>query len=141
MLSLKDNIEQVKKKELSDAFAFKQQKVDEKEALENTYKLLEEQMKAELTSGKINPTVMEQLGTYKKLVAAKIVEAQKAVDKAHELVLKAQENLREAVKERKILETLKEKHIEAQMTLERQAEQILLDEIVSYKYITKEGGS
>ena len=67
-------------------------------------------------------------------IIKKIEEQMQNINKAKEIVEEKRLALLEAMKERKVLETLKEKEKENYFKEELKNEQKIIDEIVSYKY-------
>lgn len=63
-----------------------------------------------------------------------IVEQEKRVVKAEQLLEKARVKLQEVMQERKVQETLKEKAFEAFLQEEKQQESKEIDQLTSYKY-------
>ncbi|ONI46361.1 flagellar export protein FliJ [Candidatus Epulonipiscium fishelsonii] len=133
ILSLKQNIEKVKQRDLADAFYYEEQCKAKRNYIISQQEILSNLM-TEKISGKIQPSQIKHYNDYNKILEAQLEETEREVRKAHEQVLEKQQSLIEAMKERKILESLKETHIQEQLTLEKQAEQALLDEVVSFKY-------
>ncbi len=140
ILSLKKNIEEMRKKELAEAYQQKQVLVDQKETLEQAETQLQNQLVTEL-NGQINASNIAVVCNYKKTVANSIVKVEKDIAKSEKNILNKQQNLVEAMKSRKILDNLKEMDFQQQMLEFRQEEQKLADEIVGYRYIiAQEGG-
>ncbi|OOO00127.1 MAG: flagellar export protein FliJ [Epulopiscium sp. Nele67-Bin004] len=139
VLSLKNNIEKVKKKELADAYAHKEKLDAQKEILKQEQRELSDEL-VKCLSGKIDPATIDNLNNYKVDLFNKITAIDQDIEKASETILEKQNNLVEAMKSRKILENLKEIHKLEQQELMREEEQKLIDEIVSYRYIKQESG-
>ncbi len=140
ILSLKKNLEEMKKKELAEAYQEKQILVQRQEALKQTDDILNQQLAAEL-NGSINPHNIAQVNNYKKTVIQSINKVEKDIAISDKNILSKQHNLVEAMKSRKILDNLKEMNLQQQMLEFRQQEQQLADEIVGYRYIiAQEGG-
>ncbi len=140
VLSLRNNVEKMKQKELADAYAFRAGLVAQKEEMIQNMKQIEEDLRREL-SGKIDPYAIDNFNNYKVELSNAILKMDERIERAEELVLDKQNSLVQAMKDRKILENLKELHKQEQEAIERAAEQQLVDEIVSYRYITQERGS
>ncbi len=140
ILSLKKNVEQMKKKELADAYAQKDVLISKKDLLVTEDEKLDKQLKAEI-SGNINPLNISHVSNYKRNVNKSIDKVEKEIEGAEKNILEKQQNLVDAMKARKILDNLKEMHFQKEMEEFRQEEQKLIDEIVGYRYIiTTEGG-
>lgn len=137
ILSLKNNIEQMKQKELADAFLAKQKLVDKKNELTVIQKNINLQIRRSLI-GTIAPNTLLNFTNYQAKLEKDINHVDSQITKASLVVKQKQEELVEAMKERKILENLKNMHIEAVRTHMLAEEQKLADEIVGYKYIERE---
>lgn len=82
----------------------------------------------------INPFNIKNMNEFIKIIDIKILNQMENVQKAFEFSEEKRQNLIDAMKERKIFETLKEKEKEAYIKEILQKEQKIIDEIVSYKY-------
>lgn len=82
----------------------------------------------------INPFNIKNINEFIKIIDIKILNQKKVVQEAFEFSEEKRETLINAMKERKIFETLKEKEKEAYIKDILQKEQKVIDEIVSYKY-------
>lgn len=82
----------------------------------------------------INPFDIKNMNQFIKSIDIKILNQQQNVQKAFEISEEKRKNLIDAMKERKIFETLKEKEKESYLKEILQKEQKVIDEIVSYKY-------
>ncbi|ONI37739.1 flagellar export protein FliJ [Candidatus Epulonipiscium fishelsonii] len=136
ILSLRENIEKVKQRDLADAFNYEDQCKARKNDIILQQDILSKTM-TEKISGNVQASQIKHYNDYSKLLEMQLEEAERALEKAHEEVLAKQQSLVEAMKDRKIFESLKETHIQEQLTLEKHAEQVLLDEVVSFKYSTE----
>ncbi|ONI46155.1 flagellar export protein FliJ [Epulopiscium sp. SCG-B10WGA-EpuloA2] len=139
ILSLKKNIEQMKQKELADAYFEKQKLVNEKNQLENNKEILNKNTRQSL-KGKVNPKDLIQNSQYVGVLDIQIKNTNTEIVKADNNILVKQKNLVEAMKERKILENLKEIHLEEFRKEQLFEEQKLADEVVGYRYIQRERG-
>ncbi|ONI44506.1 flagellar export protein FliJ [Candidatus Epulonipiscioides gigas] len=139
ILSLKKNIEQMKQKELADAYFEKQKLVDKKNQLENNKEILNKNTRQSL-KGKVNPKDLIQNSQYVEVLDTQIKNTDIEIVKADDNILVKQKNLVEAMKERKILENLKEIHLEEFRKEQLFEEQKLADEVVGYRYIQRERG-
>ncbi|OOB77531.1 MAG: flagellar export protein FliJ [Epulopiscium sp. Nele67-Bin001] len=134
ILTLKKNVEQMRKKELADAYAQKNFLVNKEVNLQRKDNELSQQLVQEL-SGAVNPSAITQVNHYKKQIVKDLEKVHLAVAQAEKNIVKKQENLVDAMKDRKILENLKEIHREQVQYEMLQEEQKLIDEIVGYRYI------
>ncbi|WP_029488122.1 flagellar export protein FliJ [Candidatus Epulonipiscium viviparus] len=139
ILSLKENIEQVKQKELADAYAKKNRILERKQSLEDAKnelnKIIKDSLRGAITPQELmlNTRYIGVLDTQMQQIAAEIVKADAEIEVKRLALV-------DAMKERKILENLKEMQLEElkkELLLE---EQKLTDEIVGYRYIQQERG-
>jgi len=139
ILSLKENIEQVKQKELADAYAKKNRILERKQSLEDEKnelnKIIKDSLRGAITPQELmlNTRYIGVLDTQMQQIAAEIVKADAEIEVKRLALV-------DAMKERKILENLKEMQLEElkkELLLE---EQKLTDEIVGYRYIQQERG-
>ena len=82
----------------------------------------------------IKPQAASNFNSYLNWLKESIRLQAENVTQAEEIVARRRAALAEAMKERKMLETLKEKHYEDFMREENLAEQKTIDEIVSYRH-------
>ncbi len=136
VLALKEKIEESKKKELGEASAFKEIKEQERHSLEVKKEYTYNKV-MELQQGIMDLNYMRELSSYiielDKQIAAKTIE----VLEAEEEVERKRKELADAVKDRKTLDRLKEIDFENYMLEEKQEEQRIIDEIVTYKFREK----
>lgn len=137
VLSLKQNIEDVKKRELGLANLKKMQLEEEKEILEETFTTTLGQAKIS-AQNKVNVEHIKQTHHYTKHLKTQIKDKDCEIIDADKQVEQRRKELTEAVKQRKILENLKTLRLEQFYEEEKKREQNLTDEIVSYQY-TKKG--
>ncbi len=140
VLSLKKNVEEMKKKELAEAYQEKQILVDQQNELKKADEALHNQLVIAL-NGPINANSIAHVNNYKKTVHKSISKVEKEIVESDKNILVKQHNLVEAMKSRKILDNLKEMHKQQQMQEMRQEEQLIAEEIAGYRYIVaQEGG-
>lgn len=86
------------------------------------------------TVGIINVTELDRIRHYLKRLDGQKKELTKQIQVIADKIIHQQMVLREAMKDRKILENLKEIKVQEYLEEEKQKEQLLTDELVSYKY-------
>lgn len=82
----------------------------------------------------VKPNYIDNINKYISFIDKKIEAQMENINKAKEIVEEKRLALLEAMKERKVLEALKEKEKENYFKEELKNEQKIIDEIVSYKY-------
>ena len=82
----------------------------------------------------VKPNYINTINKYISFIDVKIEEQIKKVDIAREFAEEKRQDLLKAMKERKVLEALKEKEKENYFKEEIKKEQKIIDEIVSYRY-------
>lgn len=82
----------------------------------------------------VKPSFMQTVNTFINALNVKIEEQKECIKKADDEVKAEKEKLLQAMKERKILESLEEKEKEKYIVEMMKKEQKNIDEIVSYKY-------
>lgn len=137
VLSLREKVEENKKRELGLAISYKDQLINEQQELIKKREETAQSVKVynsqildiqNIRAFNIYDVHMQKTIEYK---SKQIQEAQKQVDHNRQALL-------EAVKERKILDNLKEIQKEAFIEEEKKKEQNILDDLVTYKYGRKE---
>jgi flagellar FliJ protein len=86
----------------------------------------------------INPADIRRYNNRLELLKNRIKEQQERIVEAEAAAELRRLELVEAMKERKMLEAVKEKSYETYLEEEKRAEQRVVDEIVSYQYAEKE---
>lgn len=135
-LSVKEKIEEQRKLEYGKAL----KKLDEAQEIKN--ELLKRKEKAvsefkESLNMRINPEKLQRYNLYIDHIKNKIIEQEKVIFSLKAAAEKKRSELVEAMKERKMLDTLKEKaKVEYNIELIKK-EQKVTDEIVSYQYNDK----
>lgn len=131
-LKLKENMEDVKKRELGIA-------AQKKETLTLQKKQLEQEKEECLYSFDNNETIniqhLQNLQRYRDVLDKEIVKTAQLVTVADNEVSSKRNELAEAVKERKILENLKERQSETYNQEISKKEQGILDELVGFRYM------
>lgn len=119
---------------------------EEEEELEHLYQRKKEYEKAirEASKDKLDIDILKILRENYAIIDYYIMEQKKVVTRAESVVEYEEEKMISAMKERKIQEKLREKSLEKFKLEESHDENIVIDELVSYKYTTKieeqEGG-
>lgn len=139
VLSLKEKVEESKKRELGVATLYKERLLHEKLQL---IKKKEEALQGVKSHNSqfVDLQSMRAFNTYHTYIEHAIETKNKEVQVAQKKIEEKREALLDAVKERKILDNLKEIQNEVFMEEEKREEQRILDDIVTYKY-GKKGGS
>ena len=86
---------------------------------------------------KVRPTELAQYSGYVEVLKGRIEARQVKVDKADAFAARKRHELVESMKERKMLEKLKENAYESYLKDERRAEHRQVDEVVSYRYSSR----
>ena len=133
VLSLKEKFEDAKKRELGHANTYKEALDLQKEVLVNEYEGIYHAIKNNSTQ-EVNIRAIKALNRYSSHISKQIIEAEVHIVQAQKVVDIKREELLNAMKERKILDNLKEIKLEQYIEESKKVEQLLLDEIVSYKY-------
>ncbi|MBU3803592.1 MAG: flagellar export protein FliJ [Candidatus Cellulosilyticum pullistercoris] len=139
VLSLKEKVEESKKRELGVATLYKERLLHEKLQL---IKKKEEALQGVKSHNSqfVDLQSMRAFNTYHTYIEHAIETKNKEVQVAQKKIEEKREALLDAVKERKILDNLKEIQNEVFMEEEKREEQRILDDIVTYKYGKKGGG-
>ena len=139
VLSLKEKVEESKKRELGVATLYKERLLHEKLQL---IKKKEEALQGVKSHNSqfVDLQSMRAFNTYYTYIEHAIETKNKEVQVAQKKIEEKREALLDAVKERKILDNLKEIQNEVFMEEEKREEQRILDDIVTYKYGKKGGG-
>ncbi len=138
LINVKEKLEEQKKNEL----AIQNNKLNkEKEILDNYYLEISDilQQQEEKQTLKINAFQMQQYIKYIDKLKLEIEKQVKVVEKEKQIAEKIRLELLEFTKAKKSLEKLKEKDYQNYLEEEKKAEQKIVDEIVSYKYNSREG--
>ncbi len=133
ILSLKEKMEDNKKRELGLANQSYEKAKAEKAKLVETRNKAYEEAKIQ-NNNKVNIEHLKQLNQYLNYMKREIHLKEQEVIKAAIKVDEKRSELIEAVKERKILENLKELKLEEYKEEESKKENNIIDEIVTYKF-------
>jgi len=137
ILSIKEKMEDLKKNELAKAIMALEKEKERLKHLELTRINCIESFRSSINTG-ISPLDIKQhnhfLDNLKKRIAAQKI----AIQIAERFVEEKRLELVEAMRERKALEKLKENAYNEYLIEEKQAEQKVIDEIVSYKTATRD---
>lgn len=136
VLSLKEKMEEKEKRLLGEMVAKRQILEKEKQMLEYECQQLYAQRKVQKEQT-IKVTEWKMLHTYTTHIEKQIENVNEEIQKASTKVEKQREVLLEAMKQRKILENLKEIQRENYEIEYKQKEQLQVDELVSYTYTNK----
>ncbi len=133
LLNIKEKLEEQTKTEYGKALAKLEQ---EKSILLNLKNKKQENILSfrESINKGVKPNYIDNINKYISFIDKKIEEQMQNINKVKEIVEEKRLALLEAMKERKVLETLKEKEKENYFKEELKNEQKIIDEIVSYKY-------
>ncbi|MBS5793567.1 MAG: flagellar export protein FliJ [Clostridiales bacterium] len=133
LLNIKEKLEEQTKTEYGKALAKLEQ---EKSILLNLKNKKQENILSfrESINKGVKPNYIDNINKYISFIDKKVEEQMQNINKAKEIVEEKRLALLEAMKERKVLETLKEKEKENYFKEELKNEQKIIDEIVSYKY-------
>lgn len=132
-LGLKQKIEDQKKNEYGKAIKVLEEEKTKKNKLLNQYLNTINQMKQKIIEG-IKPNELQQYNNFISYILKAIQQQEEVIIKAQDLVDKKREELVNAMKDRKMIETLKEHKYEEYVKEEKKLEQKVIDEIVSFKY-------
>lgn len=137
VLALKEKIEDSKKRELGVATMHQERIHQEKQFLEKKKEeaLIEAQMKENQF---VDLSAVKAFNHYHQFISKTIQDKDKQLEEAKIKVEEKRHELLEAVKERKILDNLKEIHKEAFVEEEKRDEQRIMDDIVTYRFGRKE---
>ncbi|MGL6173044.1 MAG: flagellar export protein FliJ [Cellulosilyticaceae bacterium] len=136
VLKLKENVEQVKKRELGLATI-------QRQGLETHREKLTEQKKSMLNETKnsqselINIMDIKELRNYSAYIDSCIQKVSSDIVQAEHTIIEKKSELAEAMKQRQMMEKLKQIKAEQFEQEERQKENSLLDEMISYKYAVR----
>lgn len=133
VLALKEKLEDHKKRELGVANTHKERLEGEKNTLIGLHDEAYNEIRRQYQEG-MNVSQLKQFNYYTAHLNKRIEKKELEIVKATKEVHQKRNELLEAVKQRKILENLKEIKFEQFKGEEIRAENQIVDEIVSYKY-------
>ncbi len=132
-LNLKEKLEEQKKLEYGKALA----KLEEERKLKVSMENEKEETIASFkkgVSGAINSMEIQSFNNHIELLKRQIKQQEKVIAAAEKFVDTKRQELVEAVKNRKMLEKLKEKAKDEYIIEEKLGEQKIVDEVTSYRY-------
>ena len=136
-LNIKEKLEDQKKNEYGQAMAAVTREKQLKEKIDNDKAQSIDHWKEKI-SQRVDPLSCQRYNAYISLLKQKSTEQQKVVIKAEKQAEIKRNELVESMQERKMLDILKEKDHVTFIKEEQQAEQKMVDEIVSYRYNNRE---
>jgi len=136
-LGVKEQLEEQKKNEYGQALRRVEEEKQKKRLMEEERARMIVTFKESLTTA-INPADIRRYNNRLELLKNRIKEQQERIVEAEAAAELRRLELVEAMKERKMLEAVKEKSYETYLEEEKRAEQRVVDEIVSYQYAERE---
>ena len=133
LLGLREKIEEQKELEYGKAIAYLDEQIKKQEALINEQNGLLVYMKSNLKA-KLDPKKLIEYSSYIDILELRIEYQTEQVNLAEQAVIKKRNELTDAVKERKMLDKLKEYEKNSYDREILLKEQKATDELVSYKY-------
>lgn len=133
LLNIKEKLEEQSKTEYGKALSKLEQEKNILLNLENKKQENILSFRESINKG-VKPNYIDNINKYISLIDKKIEEQIQNINKSKEIVEEKRLALLEAMKEKKVLEALKEKEKENYFREELRKEQKIIDEIVSYKY-------
>ncbi len=133
LLNIKEKLEEQSKTEYGKALNKLEEEKNILLNLENSKKQNIVNFRESINKG-VKPNYIKSINQFISLIDKKIEQQVENVNKAEEVVEQKRLVLLNAMKERKVLEALKEKEKENYFREELKKEQKIIDEIVSYKY-------
>lgn len=134
ILNIKKKLEKQQEMKLGKAMQHLSASMQRLEVLKLKYSDSMKGLQNFLNSGHIDPPRIKQLNESVVYFHSQVLEQQKVVASAEKNVEEAKERLKEALRERKTYEILKEKAYEAYLEEEKSKEAKQIDEVVSFKY-------
>jgi len=135
-LNLKEQVEELKKNEYGYALRRLEEERQKKLQLETEQETLVEIFKNSLLVA-IKPADIRRFNNRIELLKVWIVEQEERVKQAEQEAEEKRLALVEAMKDRKALETVRERNYEDYKLEEKRSEQVVVDGIVSYQYADK----
>ena len=133
LLNIKEKLEEQSKTEYGKALNKLEEEKNILLNLENSKKQNIVSFREIINKG-VKPNYIKNINQFISLIDKKIEQQVENINKAEEIVEQKRLVLLNAMKERKVLEALKEKEMENYFREELKKEQKIIDEIVSYKY-------
>lgn len=136
ILSLREKVEESKKRELGSAVAEEEQLNAQKRRLQEEKAATSQRIKACHTD-QVDLASLKMLHQYRLRMDREIETKEKACHEARQQVMEKREELLKALKDRKILENLKAIEKEVYIEEEKREEQRQIDDRVTYQYGVK----
>lgn len=137
MLNIKEKLKDQKQIEFGKAIQALEEEKNKKTFLENSLQESVDGLK-ECVQTKVSPRLVFEYNAYIKKIKDDIINQDKNIIKAEEIVEEVRTQLQEALMEIKKYEKLKEKDLQNYIEEEKQKENSFIDEIVTYKYTNKD---
>ncbi|MGL4343734.1 MAG: flagellar export protein FliJ [Cellulosilyticaceae bacterium] len=137
VLKLREQAEEAEKRELGRLRMQEAQLHKQQEVLLRQMAELRQHYEASV-SGAIHIREIESIRQYLKVLEMKKKTLEEELIKMASQISQQQQRLHDAMKDRKMMDKLKEMKYEQYLEEEKQKEQLLTDELVSYKYSTIE---
>ena len=139
VLSLREKVEDNKKRELGEATQYQEKVYQEKLHLEQ---IKEEALNLTRKQSReaVNVLEIRTLNQYNSYMVKAVRNKEHELEEAKQVVNEKREALLEAVKDRKILDNLKAIHKESFEEEEKRVEQRILDDMVTYRFGNKGKG-
>ena len=135
ILKLREKIEDTKKRELGIANKNYENQLIKQTKLSETREGICGNIKDMSNIGiDINIDYIKQANSYMSVITTRLQEQEKVVNDAEQQVEAKRNELKECVKERKILENLKEIHFGEYLQQESRIEQRTIDEVITYRH-------
>jgi len=132
VLNLKEKVEELRKNEFGKAQAMLEAEKQKKAMLVKDMDDAVHGFKQSITKG-IDPLNIKRYNYFIENTKNKILKQEKEIEKARQLAEEKQAQLVEAMRDKKTLDILKENDFEEHIIEEKQSEQKIIDEIVSYR--------
>lgn len=132
-LGVKQKIEDQKKNEYGKALNVLKQEEQKKIELLNQHSNTLNEMRNKISKG-IKPTQLQQYNNFIAYTLEQIQLQETVIQKAKAMAENKRQELVDAMKSRKMLETLKDHEYEDYLKEEKKAEQKILDEIASFRH-------
>lgn len=133
ILTLMENKEESVKNKLGHAYSILNQEKNKLDELLLTDKKYSETLKTEASSG-CRLIFLRNIEGYRKELNRRVVFQSGLIEKKEQEIVSIKNELHEAMKERKIMEKLKEKKLDEYNVALKKLEESTIDQIVTYKY-------
>ncbi len=139
LLNIKKQLEESIKNDLAKAIREIEKQKEILYNLEENRKQYLKRIKSQMLTG-ISVQKLKEFNTFIGTYENKIIKQKKVLSEVEYTADKIRERLIEVVKERKMLETLREKKLAEFKYSEQKKEELILGEVASYKYIERKAG-